>query len=64
MLENEGLLQPRARRYATHFSHNRTPPYLECAEFFAPHGIEPAYDGLGCASVARLVKRVAIVCGK
>ena len=46
MLENEGLLQPRARRYATHFSHNRTPPYLECAEFFAPHGIEPAYDGL------------------
>ena len=46
MLENEGLVQPHARRYATHFSHNRTPPYLECAEFFAPHGIEPAYDGL------------------
>ena len=37
---------PCAPRYATHFSHNRTPPYLECAEFFAPHGIEPAYDGL------------------
>ena len=45
-LESNGLLQPGAPRYATHFSHNRTPPYLECAEFFAPHGIEPAYDGL------------------
>ena len=45
-LEDEGLLRPGAQRYATHFSHNRTPPYLECAEFFAPHGVEPAYDGL------------------
>ena len=45
-LESNGLLQPGAPRYATHFSHNRTPPYLECVDFFAPHGIEPAYDGL------------------
>ena len=45
-LESDGLLQPGARRFATHFSHNRTPPYLECVDFFAPHGIEPAYDGL------------------
>jgi phosphoribosyl 1,2-cyclic phosphate phosphodiesterase len=45
-LESEGLLKPGARRFATHFSHNRTPPYLECVEFFAPHSVEPAYDGL------------------
>ena len=45
-LADEGLLRPGAGRYATHFSHNRTPPYQECVEFFAPHGIEPAYDGL------------------
>ena len=45
-LEEKGLLQPDARRFATHFSHNRTPPYLECVDYFAPHGIEPAYDGL------------------
>lgn len=45
-LAGEGFLKPGARQFATHFSHNRTPPYLECVEFFAPHGIEPAYDGL------------------
>ena len=45
-LADEGRLRPGARQFATHFSHNRTPPYLECVEFFAPHGIEPAYDGL------------------
>ena len=45
-LDDEGLVRPGARRFATHFSHNRTPPYLECVDFFAPHGIAPAYDGL------------------
>jgi len=45
-LADEGLLQPHARRIATHFSHQRTPPYLGCVDFFQPHGVEVAYDGM------------------
>jgi phosphoribosyl 1,2-cyclic phosphate phosphodiesterase len=45
-LDSLGALAPHARRIATHFSHNGGALYAELAEYFAPHGIEVAYDGM------------------
>ncbi|MGQ9731825.1 MAG: MBL fold metallo-hydrolase [Candidatus Zipacnadales bacterium] len=45
-LKSVGALTPNARAIATHFSHNGGALYDELVEFFAPHGIEVAYDGM------------------
>jgi phosphoribosyl 1,2-cyclic phosphate phosphodiesterase len=41
-----GAAAPDCRIIATHFSHNCLKTHDELAEFFAPHGIEVAYDGM------------------
>jgi len=45
-LQSLGALAPNARKIATHFSHNGAALYDELAEYFTPHGIEVAYDGM------------------
>lgn len=48
-LGRRGLLAAGARRLATHFGHWCTPPHDELTALLAPHGVEPAYDGLTIA---------------
>ncbi len=45
-LETVGALAPKARRIATHFSHNGAALHHELVDYFEPHGIQVAYDGL------------------
>jgi phosphoribosyl 1,2-cyclic phosphate phosphodiesterase len=45
-MRDEGILAPDARIYAHHFSHHRNPIHPKLSDFFAPHGVEVAYDGL------------------
>lgn len=45
-LRKLGALAPDCRIIATHFSHNCLKMHDELGEFFAPHGIEVAYDGM------------------
>ena len=45
-LEAQGSLAAEARLVATHFSHNGGWLHEELEEYFDPHGIEVAYDGL------------------
>ena len=45
-LESVGALASRARKIATHFSHNGGGLHRELEDFFQPHGIQVAYDGL------------------
>lgn len=45
-LRKLGALAPDCRTIATHFSHNCLKMHDELGEFFAPHGIEVAYDGM------------------
>ncbi|MCA1596258.1 MAG: carbon-phosphorus lyase [Chloroflexi bacterium] len=45
-LRASGGLLPSARFVATHFSHNGAWLHDRLEEFFAPHGIEVAYDGM------------------
>jgi phosphoribosyl 1,2-cyclic phosphate phosphodiesterase len=42
----EKLLRPGARIIAQHFSHSGNPVHQELVDFFAPHGVEVAFDGL------------------
>ncbi len=42
----EGMLRPGARVLAHHFSHAHNPLHAELNAFFAPHGVEAAYDGM------------------
>lgn len=46
MLEKIGALAPGAVVVANHFSHNGGMLHEELEEFFAPHGIQVAYDGM------------------
>jgi len=41
-----GALAPQGRVIATHLSHNGGALHHELVEYFAPHGIEVAYDGM------------------
>ncbi len=45
-LEELGALAKDCRLIATHFSHNCLKMHDELAEYFAPHDIEVAYDGM------------------
>jgi phosphoribosyl 1,2-cyclic phosphate phosphodiesterase len=45
-LEEQGSLAAGCRFFATHFSHNGGWLHEDLERFFAPHGIETAYDGL------------------
>ena len=45
-LQSVGALAPGARRIATHFSHNGAALHDELVEYFKPHDIQVAYDGL------------------
>lgn len=45
-LDRRGVLAAGSRCIATHFSHNSTLPHEELEHFFAPYGIEPAFDGM------------------
>lgn len=45
-LEKRGALSDKARVFATHFSHNGGLLHTQLERFFAPNGIEIAYDGL------------------
>ncbi len=45
-LRKQGQLAPTARAIATHFSHNGGLLHHELEAAMAPHGIEPAYDGM------------------
>jgi phosphoribosyl 1,2-cyclic phosphate phosphodiesterase len=45
-LQSIGALAPGARKVATHFSHNGGALHAELTAYFAPHGIEVAYDGM------------------
>jgi len=45
-MREEGLLEDRARVFATHIAHEGNPPHPELASFAADHGYEVAYDGL------------------
>jgi phosphoribosyl 1,2-cyclic phosphate phosphodiesterase len=42
----EGMLRPGGRFVAHHFSHSDNPVHEKLAAFFAPHGVEAAYDGM------------------
>jgi phosphoribosyl 1,2-cyclic phosphodiesterase len=42
----DGLLTPRARVFAHHFSHHSNPNHAELEAYFGPRGITAAYDGL------------------
>lgn len=46
MLEKIGALAPGAWVLANHFSHNGGMLHEELEEFFGPHDIRPAYDGM------------------
>jgi len=46
MMRKIDCLAPDARFIACHFSHNGGMLHEDLEEFFAPHGIEPAYDGM------------------
>ncbi|HZO89331.1 MAG TPA: MBL fold metallo-hydrolase [Chthonomonadaceae bacterium] len=48
-LARRGALAPDARCIVTHFSHNSRALYADLERFFAPHGIQVAYDGLRVA---------------
>lgn len=50
-LKQQGSLSPNARLIATHFSHNGQAGHDELCSFFAPHGIETAYDGMNITIV-------------
>ncbi len=41
-----GMLRPGARVLAHHFSHSGNPLHEDLNAFFAPHGVEAAYDGM------------------
>lgn len=43
---SEGLLSPRARVFAHHFSHHNNPNHAELEAYFGPRGVAVAYDGL------------------
>ncbi len=45
-LKEKGCLNPGARVFATHFSHNGGNLQSRLEEYFTPHGIGVAYDGL------------------
>ncbi len=45
-LDEIGAMSPHCRRIATHISHNCGSSHEQLVDFFAPHGIEVAYDGL------------------
>ena len=45
-LKRIGAAGPETRFFVTHFSHNGGNLHADLEEFFAPHGIEVAYDGL------------------
>jgi phosphoribosyl 1,2-cyclic phosphate phosphodiesterase len=45
-LRSAGLLRPGGRVFAHHFSHSGNPSHAKLEEFFRPHGVEAAYDGL------------------
>jgi len=45
-LLSTGALAPDGRMIATHFSHNGGALHQELVEYFTPHGIEVAYDGM------------------
>ncbi len=45
-LKEKGCLNPGARVFATHFSHNGGTLHSRLEEYYTPHGIEVAYDGL------------------
>ncbi|MGC8666946.1 MAG: MBL fold metallo-hydrolase [Chthonomonadales bacterium] len=45
-LARRGALAPDARVIATHFSHNGGWLHEDLEDYFAPHGIEVAYDGM------------------
>ncbi len=45
-LAKQGSLAPDCRFVANHFSHNGNCTHEEIVEYFRPHGIEVAYDGL------------------
>lgn len=42
----QGMLRPGGRLFAHHFSHSGNPVHAELEAFFAPYGVEVAYDGL------------------
>jgi phosphoribosyl 1,2-cyclic phosphate phosphodiesterase len=46
LLRERGLAAPNCVHLATHFSPNGTPLHEETAAYLAPHGVQPAYDGL------------------
>lgn len=46
MMEKIGALAPDARFIAVHFSHNGGMLHEDLEEFYGPHGIEVAYDGM------------------
>jgi phosphoribosyl 1,2-cyclic phosphate phosphodiesterase len=48
-LARRGALAPDARVIATHFSHNGGWLHEDLEAYFAPHGIEVAYDGMRVA---------------
>lgn len=50
-----GLTDERSFVTATHFSHNGGATYDDLCAFFAPHGIEVAYDGM-CVEVSGKVR--------
>lgn len=41
-----GVLKPEANIVVTHFSHNGQLSHSDLTEFFTPHGIQVAYDGM------------------
>ncbi len=46
MMEKIGALSANARFIAVHFSHNGGMLHADLEEFYGPHGIEVAYDGM------------------
>jgi len=45
-IRSEGLIRPRGRVIAHHFSHSGNPLHEELEAFFQPHGVGVAYDGM------------------
>jgi phosphoribosyl 1,2-cyclic phosphate phosphodiesterase len=43
---DEGWLAEDARFVAFHFSHQSNPPHADLVDYFAPHGVIVAYDGM------------------
>ena len=48
-MREEGILKRGARAFATHLSHEGTPPHAEISAFARVHGFEITYDGLRLA---------------